>query len=136
MTTTLNASATNGFQANADGSGVLKVQSNGVTTNALAWVSIAGGATPTIRSAYNVTSVTRASTGVYTVNFTTPQVDANYSAIVSGSGNTSTASASFGVNNGAAGASVAPTTSSFTISCQINGAYADPAYVNIAVFGN
>lgn len=77
MTTILNASATNGLQATADGSGVLKVQSNGVTTNALAWVSF-NGTTGAIFSSYNVSSITRNAAGDYTINFTSPMADANY----------------------------------------------------------
>jgi hypothetical protein len=77
MTTTINASPTNGLVQTADGSGVLKVQSNGVTTNALAWVNFDGTA-GAIRSSYNVTSVTKNSAGDYTINFTTAMTDANY----------------------------------------------------------
>jgi hypothetical protein len=85
MTTIINASPTNGLVQTADGSGVLKVQSNGVTTNALAWVNFNGAATPVIRSSYNVSSVTYISTGRYQVNMTTALADANYAGFVTGS---------------------------------------------------
>jgi hypothetical protein len=81
MTTTINASPTNGIVQTADGSGVMKLQSNGVTTNALAWVNFAG-ASGTRNAKYNVSSVTRSSTGVYTVSFTTALSDANYAALI------------------------------------------------------
>ena len=83
MTTTINASPSNGLVQTADGSGILKVQSNGVTTNALAWVNydISSGSSATIRSSYNVSSVTYNSTGVATINFTNALADANYSAV-------------------------------------------------------
>jgi hypothetical protein len=57
-----------------------------------AWVNFDGTtATPsTIRSSYNVSSVTKNSTGNYTVNFTAPMDDANYSA-TSNCGSNSTA---------------------------------------------
>jgi hypothetical protein len=45
-----------------------------------AWVNFNGVTTATIRASYNVSSVTRNSTGNYTVNFTTSMTDANYSA--------------------------------------------------------
>jgi hypothetical protein len=46
-----------------------------------AWVNFNGTTSPgTIRSSYNVSSVTRTATGEYNVNFATPMVDANYSA--------------------------------------------------------
>lgn len=79
MTTTINASTSNGLVQTADGSGILKVQSNGVTTNALAWVNFDGTTSPgTIRAQYNVSSVTRNGTGDYTINFTNALADANY----------------------------------------------------------
>lgn len=46
---------------------------------AKAWVNFAGTATPTINGSYNVSSVTRASTGNYTVNFTTAMPNTTYS---------------------------------------------------------
>lgn len=84
MTTTINASPSNGIVQTADGSGVLKVQSNGVTTNALAWGSYAYvgvGSTPTKNSAYNISSITRNSTGNYTFAFTTSVSDSVYSVV-------------------------------------------------------
>ena len=43
-----------------------------------AWVNF-NGANGTIRASYNVSSVTRTSTGIYTVNFTNALADANFS---------------------------------------------------------
>jgi hypothetical protein len=45
-----------------------------------AWVNFNGITTTTIRASFNVSSVTRNSTGDYTVNFTNAMSDANYSA--------------------------------------------------------
>jgi hypothetical protein len=63
-----------------------------------AWVNFDGTTSPgTITSSFNVSSVTRTSTGDFTVNFTTAMVDANYAiagSCSSGAGtsiNTSTA---------------------------------------------
>ena len=78
MTVIINASPSNGLTQTADGSGVIKVQSNGVTTNALAWVNFNGTGTVAIRSSYNVSSITDNGTGDYTVNFTNALSDANY----------------------------------------------------------
>ena len=47
-----------------------------------AWVAFTG-ATAAIKSAFNVSSVTRTSTGNYTINFTTAFANANYSPTVS-----------------------------------------------------
>jgi hypothetical protein len=47
---------------------------------AKAWVNFNGTTSPgTIRSSYNVSSVTKNATGDYTVNFATAMADANYS---------------------------------------------------------
>ena len=79
MTCTINAStSSSAIVSTADGSGVLKVQSNGVTTNALAWVNVSGVATPTINSSYNISSVTYTATGIYTVSFTNAMSSALY----------------------------------------------------------
>lgn len=47
-----------------------------------AWVNFDGTTTPpTIRASGNVSSVVRNSNGDYTINFTTPLVDADYSVV-------------------------------------------------------
>jgi hypothetical protein len=106
MTTTLNASTAGagGFIATSDNSGILALQTAGTTaitvdasqivsyTNNLgtvagypayqcrAWVNFDGTTSSpcTIRASANVTSVTKNTTGVYTVNFTNAMPDANY----------------------------------------------------------
>ena len=106
MTTTLNASTAGvgGFIATSDNSGVLALQTAGTTaitvdasqivsyTNNLgtvagypayqcrAWVNFDGTTSSpcTIRASANVTSVTKNTTGVYTLNFTNAMPDANY----------------------------------------------------------
>ena len=134
MTVTINAVTSTGLVQTSDGSGVLKVQSNGVTTNALAWVNFAG-ASGTRNASYNVSSVTRNSTGNYNINFANPLTDANYSisavaSTLSGIGLTITT-----VNDANIG--TAPTTSLFQITTrQISTANVDPTFVYCAVFGN
>lgn len=79
MASTINASSTaNGIVSTADASGILNIQSNGVNTNAQAWVNFNGNGVGTIRASYNVSSVTRNSTGNYTVNYTNAFSDVNY----------------------------------------------------------
>jgi hypothetical protein len=86
MTTIINAVASTGLTVTSDGSGVVKLQSAGVTTNALAWVNFNGvPSSPTITSSYNVSSITKSSTGKYVMTFTTAQTDANYAPVCSGS---------------------------------------------------
>ena len=51
MTVTINAVSGTGVVTTSDGSGIVKLQSNSVTTNALAWVNFNGTTSPgTIRS--------------------------------------------------------------------------------------
>lgn len=139
MTTTINASPTNGLVQTADGSGVLKCQSNGVTTNALAWVQFAGSS-GTIASSYNVSSVTRAGTGDYVVNMATATSDINYSCIASTSANSgSPARMVIQVFTSSTGITVnAPTTTVFRLNANNapTGINYDPNYVCAAIFGN
>lgn len=67
----------------ANANNVINTNGNPITnclTTAKAWVNFNGTtATPsTIRSSYNVSSITRNGTGDYTINFATAMADANY----------------------------------------------------------
>jgi len=133
MTTTINASTSSGLVNTADTSGIIKLQSNGVTTNALAWVNFNGTGTVAIRSSYNVSSITDNGTGDYTLNFTTALSDANYAAIATSSQNVATGyNWSIGVSQ-----ATSPTTSALRL-LAINGVgtSVDASYVNVAIFGN
>jgi len=139
MTTTINASPTNGLVQTADGSGVLKVQSNGVTTNALAWVNFNGTGTVAIRSSYNVSSITDNGTGDYTVNFATALADANYSPIITiQRGDGAGANPGYGcIYATAANAYTSITTSSVRITTTSSSTAAqDMPYVGVSIFGN
>ena len=136
MTTIINASPSNGLVQTADGSGVLKVQSNGVTTNALAWVNFNGGNGNTagvINTSYNVSSITVNGTGDYTVNFTTAMTNANYcfagAAYYSNDGATSNSAVL------CAGRMTYPTTAACRLSTQLANSVYNCAYVNVAFFG-
>jgi hypothetical protein len=86
MACEINASPSNGLVQSADGSGIIKLKSDGKTTNALAWVNFNGTGTVAIRSSYNVSSITDNATGDYTVNFATALSDANYAICISAGG--------------------------------------------------
>lgn len=128
MTTTINASPTNGIVQTADGSGIMKLQSNGVATNALAWVNFNGTGTVAIRSSYNVSSITDNGTGSYTLNFATALSDANYSLV----GAVGPASAG--------GEALQPTTLTTTTAAIVTSnnltGLLDRANVCVAIFGN
>jgi hypothetical protein len=82
MATVIDGSA--GITTNAGGSVNPSTDVTGINYSCRAWVNFNGTtATPsTIRGSGNVTSVTKNSTGNYTVNFTTAMSDANYCAQV------------------------------------------------------
>jgi hypothetical protein len=108
---------------------------NVIRGSARAWVQFAG-ASGTIAASYNVSSVTRSSTGVYSIAFTNALADANYCATTA----VSTSSAPQGCfvemfTNGSQVAT-APTTTSFSMAVlQFNAAaFLDPVYANVAVF--
>jgi hypothetical protein len=133
MACIINAESGTGLTNSADGSGVIKLQSGGKTTNALAWVNFNGTGTVAIRSSYNVSSITDGGVGTYTVNFTNALADTNYSANIS-LGSTTTANyAPLLEYNG-----TARTTTALPI-VTANGvwtAIADCPIVSVAVFGN
>lgn len=131
MAVTINASASSsGLVTTADGSGIVKLQSNGVTTNSLMWLNY-NGSSPGVRASYIVSSVTKNSTGNYTVSLSSTLTDTNFSAVGIGNG-----FASFEDNNAIRTGS--RSTSSLTIAI-VNGAatvYVDTAGLQIAIFGN
>ena len=139
MTTIINASPSNGLVQTADGSGVLKVQSNGVTTNALAWVNFNGTGTVAIRSSYNVSSITDNGTGDYTVNFATSLSDANYACNMTiQRGDGAGANPGYGCIYGTAtNAYTSITTSSVRLTTTSSSTAAqDMPYVGVTIFGN
>lgn len=83
---TTSALAANAIGTTQIADGSVNLQKLATTTQlrvAKAWVNFNGTTSPgTIRSSLNVSSVTKNGTGDYTVNFTTPMADANYSAVL------------------------------------------------------
>lgn len=132
MTTTINAVSGTGLTQTADGSGVVKLQSNGVTTNALAWVKFVGSNPTSTQASYNVSSVTWYTTGGYTIAFSNSLSDANYLTLCGGIDITQYV-----------GATGTPTTSSVSIRTAFKniGLTDSPNYANsgstyVAIFGN
>lgn len=143
MTVTINASPTNGLVQTADGSGVIKLQSNGVTTNALAWAKFGATTAPsvTIASSYNISSITRTSAGVYLANFTNAMPDANYAVI--GSCNGGSTGIYYSIFGAAAGTGVntnlttaATITVGYVTSTGGASANQDHQSIAFAIFGN
>ena len=100
---------------------------------AKAWVNYNSTGTPAIRSSFNVSSMTRASAGTFTINFATAMSDANYSMTSS----TVYTSGTGDIVMCALDSRTAQTTSALPIVTygSVN-AYEDKTYINVAVFGN
>ena len=115
---------------NTDTSGGIYTTNNAYLGMAKAWVNFNGG-TAAIRSSFNISSVTRNSAGIWTVNFSIAMANANYAIVLGSSDNTDTGAASIGIYDAAQGGTD-PTTSSFRVAT----AYAyDAAYVCITILG-
>jgi len=136
MTTTINANTSAGLVYSADTSGIVKLQSNGVATNALAWVNFGYVSSAiTVRASYNVSSVTRSGTGLYTVNVTNAFTDANYTPQVTASRYVATTS--YACN----GYAKPTSTSAIFVYTGYEDSYTgqiatDAEYVFVSVFGN
>ena len=139
MTTTINASTSSGLVNTADTSGIIKLQSNGVTTNALAWVNFNGTGTVAIRASYNVSSITDNGTGDYTVNFTTALSDVNYCFTAGTTGNSSgNITRTVVVKGTDAGGATTKTTTAVAIQTggTAGATLVDMAEVYVVIFGN
>jgi hypothetical protein len=99
-----------------------------------AWVNFNGTTSPgTIRSSFNVSSVTRNSTGNFTINFTTPMASSNY--VIAGSPDQTNDSTGYSHYESI----VSATVNGFTIltSGIANGAYVcNPVTIRYCVIGN
>jgi hypothetical protein len=112
-----------------DDTGVLATQ-NGMTGIAKAWVNY-NGVTQTIRSSFNVSSVTRASAGTYQLNFTTAMPDVNYAVPVGGSRD------AFGVTADHQIGVYGFSTTSISFACRSEGgAYVDFQFLTCAVLSS
>jgi|694.fasta_scaffold09250_25 hypothetical protein len=132
MPVTINAQATNGLITSADGSGIVKLQSNGKTTNSLGWLNYNGGGTPAVRASYNISSVTKSSTGIYVLNFTNSMSDANYAPIATAEWTSGTTNVTL-----ASGRNNTNTVSTATVqSSNMSSAGNDCPFLSANVFGN
>jgi len=119
-----------------------KISQQAITTSspmvAKAWVNFNGtgtiGNNQTIRSDYNVSSVTKNGTGDYTVNFTTPMSDANYSAVANFFSNSS--STNYGNSDGQAACNTFLTSSVRVVTLNTNTNLSESFIVSLIVFGN
>lgn len=95
---------------------------------AKAWVNFAGSS-GSINKSFNVSSVTRVSTGIYTITFTTAMPDATYAVVTTGYSDASTYGFSIGASS--------LTTSSVSIQCRAGAsayAFYDSPAIHVAIF--
>jgi hypothetical protein len=122
--------------------GVINAQNNPITnspTTAKAFVNFNGTGTPAIRSSYNTSSITKNSTGDYTVNFATPMANANYAVSLSttGGADNNTTRAITIKGTAAGGASTKTTTALGIITgSTLSASLGDAAEINVTIFGN
>jgi hypothetical protein len=109
-----------------NGAGVSTSMDNAIYGSAKAWVNF-NGASGVIRGSYNVSSVTRTGTGLYTVTYTNAFTNTNYSTVI-GQG-----------SSGARGESMCVltmTTTNSTYSNGIDASYYDTSFGCVAVFSS
>lgn len=115
---------------------VSKLGTTEQTRIAKAWVNFNGTTSPgTIRSSFNVSSVTKNGTGDYTVNFTTALADTNYS--VSGVCSVETSETALrGVAINARTGATPKTTTAVRLWTSDSSVSTDRTHIDISIFGN
>jgi len=122
---------------NTDTVGGVFTTNNAVTGIAKAWLNY-NGTTSTLVSSFNVSSITKNSSGNYTANFTTAMTDANYVVAIGALEGAGTAINAI-LTYAAGGYTTAPTlktTTQYRFVASNNGTVTDGYYVSLAVFGN
>jgi len=96
-----------------------------------AWVNFNGTTSPgTIRASFNVGSVTKNGTGLYTINFTNAMPDANYSIVSMAKDANTSALGGVGFDS-----SASPTTTTVRVSSVSGaGSYYDYSYMMFSIF--
>jgi uncharacterized protein YdgA (DUF945 family) len=106
---------------------------------AKAWVNF-NGSSSTIRSSYNVSSVTKNGTGDYTVNFATPMADVNYAVVISKNTIGSNGNYPYSMATPNEDSSGRTTAKCVIVTAGMNGGggadFSDYTYVSTAIFGN
>lgn len=134
---TRNVGTTSGTVAAGDDSRIVNAVQLSNPALCTAWVNFNGITPATIKSAYNVSSVTRLSTGKYQINFTKPMVNNNYAPSLSIGDGAATGSASPVVMLDANGPTGNPlkTVNNMTMYIRTNAGSYDSTEVNAIFFG-
>ena len=111
-----------------NGAGTSTSMNNAINGSAKAWVKFTG---TTINGSYNVSSVTTAETGDFTINLTNALTDTNYAIVGTAVSNIASINPAIFTPK----VSGTLTTSAFQIQCpQYNGTLVAPTSVNVSVF--
>lgn len=117
-------------------SGVLATQ-NGMTGICKAWAHWNyNTGSVVIQSSFNVSSITRTTTGVYVVNFTTAMPDANYAIVGSGSNDNTSARAAYPMSPDNTTTNGGFTTTACTVVVASGGTLVSSFFNSIAIIGN
>ena len=132
-----NVGTTAGTVAAGDDSRIVNAVQPSNPALCTAWVNFNGITPVTIKSAYNVSSVTRLSTGKYQINFTNPMANNNYAPSLSFGDGAPTGSASPVVMMDTANTSGNPlkTVNNMTMFIRTNAGVYDSTEVNAIFFG-
>jgi len=122
---------TSGNVASSQVAGALNATGSAPLYACRAWVNFNGTGTVAIRASGNVSSITDDGVGQYRMNFTTAMPDANYSEIISMSGNSDSAN-TFSTN--VTTNSFIPTAAYAVICTKFNGSVYDAAHTMATIF--
>jgi hypothetical protein len=116
-----------------DGTANITVPASGVSA-AKAWVNFNGTTSPgTIRSSYNVSSVTKTGTGNYILNFSTAFSNTSYAVVMGSSFNSSTGTGWLAFQDDRLGTK---TVSQYYLATTDTTVYRDSPEISVAVFFN
>ena len=113
-----------------DSSGVLATQ-NGMTGIPKAWVNF-NGSSAAIRSSFNCSSITRTTTGSYTMNFTTALSSADF--VITGTAGSGNVYGNYGFSNRGQGSN-STTTATFNTYITHTTSLADCDLTTVAILG-
>ena len=122
-----------------NGTGTSTSTTNVIQGCAKAWVQFsATGGTVVINGQFNISSVTRTSTGIYTVNMTTAMPNANYATVMGNSSAPGASDVNCEIYTIAGSAISAPTTTAFGLATKVvtTGTFYDCAYVTAVVLSS
>lgn len=109
---------------------------NAIRGSAKAWCNY-NGSSQTINGSFNISSVTRNGTGVYTFNFSTAMPNATYGASASVSSMPGVSDAMFISTDSNNTARANPTTTTFTVTCyRFQSPPLDADFVRITIFSS